>query len=101
MSAVIAIRSELEQRGDDFGRELGAALVLAGERAGRDGAVMREMIAVAAGEMRKAGAWLRDCAIPDKLIADYDRACRKGFQAALHAGMVGWQEEAAEGAQAA
>ncbi len=102
MSTVIAIRSELEQRGEDFGRELGTALVLAGERAGRDRHLMHEMIAVAANEMRKASAWLRDGAIPDKLVADYERACRKGFETALHAGMKGWRvEAAAEGAQAA
>jgi hypothetical protein len=102
MSAVIAIRSELEQRGDDFGRELAAALVLAGEHAGRDRSLMREMTAVAAHEMRKAVGWLREGALPDRLIADYERACRKGFEATLHAGMLNWAEEGpAEGVQAA
>lgn len=102
MSAVIAIRSELEQRGDDFGRELAAALVLAGEKAGRDRNLMREMTAVAANEMRKAVAWLREGELPAKLIAEYERACRKGFQAVLHAGMQGWDAEvAAEEAQRA
>jgi hypothetical protein len=102
MSAVIAIRSELEQRGDDFGRELGQALVLAGERAGRDREMMREMTAVAASEMQRAVAWLREGALPEKLIAEYERSCRKGFQTALHAGMKNWDAEvAAEGVQAA
>lgn len=93
MSAVIAIQSEIQERGSEFGRELGAALVLAGERAGRDRELMREMTAVAAGEMRKSAEWLRECALPEKLIADYDGACREGFRTALHAGMQGWQPE--------
>jgi hypothetical protein len=97
MSAVIAIRSELEVRGDDFGRELAAALVLAGERSGRDRGLMREMTAVAANEIRKAVAWLREGEIPERLIADYERACRKGFAAVLHTGMQGWDAEVATG----
>ncbi len=81
---------------------LAQALVLAGEHAGRDRDMMREMIAVAASEMRKAVAWLREGELPEKLVADYERACRKGFQAALHAGVKSWDAEvAAEGAQAA
>jgi hypothetical protein len=93
MSAVIAIRSELEQRGDDFGRELASALVLAGERGDRDPGLMREMTAVAASEIRKAIAWLREGELPEKMIADYERACRKGFEAVLHAGMKSWDAE--------
>ena len=103
MSAVIAIRSELEERGEDFGKELAAALVLAGERAGRDPSMMRAMTAVAAHEMRKAAAWLVDGAIPDRLVADYERACRKGFETVLHAGIQEWRqgEHAADGRAAA
>jgi len=95
MSAVIAIRSELEQRGDDFGRELASALVLAGERSGRDAGLMREMTAIAASEIKKAIAWLREGDLPEKLIAEYERACRKGFQTVLHAGMQSWDAEIA------
>jgi hypothetical protein len=102
MSAVIAIRSELEERGNDFGRELASALILAGERSGRDRGLMREMTAVAANEIRKAVAWLREGEIPGKLIADYERACRKGFEAVLHAGMQSWDAEvSADGEQRA
>jgi hypothetical protein len=102
MSAIIAIRSEIEGRGYEFGRELGAALVLAGDRAGRDRALMHEMTAVAANEMRKSAEWLRECALPEKLIAEYDSACREGFRTALHAGMQDWQPETqAEAAQQA
>jgi hypothetical protein len=102
MCAVVTIRTELEERGDEFGRELGAALVLAGEQAGRDRELMREMTAVAANEMRKAVEWLRDGTLPENLIADYERACRNGFRSALHAGMQDWQTDAAaEGAQQA
>ncbi len=102
MSAVATIRTELEERGDAFGRELGAALVLAGEQSGRDRDLMREMTAVAANEMRTAVEWLRDGTLPEKLVADYERACRNGFRSALHAGMQSWQADApAEGAQQA
>ncbi len=103
MSTVIAMRTELEERGHDFGRELAAALVLAGERADRDRQLMREMTAVAAGEMRKAVEWLRENTLPEQFIAEYERACRKGFQSTLHALMRDWREEqtAADGVQAA
>ncbi len=85
MSATIAMRTELEERGYSFGRELAAALVLAGDRFGRDRQAMREMTAVAAREMRKAVEWLREGELPDPLVADYERSCRTGFQTTLHA----------------
>ncbi len=103
MSSIIAMRTELEERANEFGRELAAALVLAGERAGRDRQMMREMTAVAAREMRKAVEWLREGALPERLVEDYEHACRKGFQTTLHALMrVGREDQpAADGAQVA
>ncbi len=102
MSAVLAIRTELEQRAEEFGRELAWALVLAGERAGRDRRIMREMTAVAGREMRAAVEWLRVGDLPERIVQDYERACRKGFQAELHFAMRGWRDDQpAEAAQQA
>jgi hypothetical protein len=101
MSSVVAIRSELEQRAAEFGRELAAALMLAGEQCGRDRAMMREMTAVAAGEMRKAVDWLRQGELPEPVVADYEAACRAAFESMLHHGMRGWSRDAAASAQAA
>jgi hypothetical protein len=81
MSSVVAIRSELEQRAAEFGRE---------------------MTAVAAGEMRKAVDWLRQGELPEPVVADYEAACRAAFESMLHHGMRGWSRDAAAtGAQAA
>ena len=93
--------SELQLRGNEFGRELAAALVLAGDRAERDHQVMREMTAVAAREMRNAVEWLRGSGLPEQIVADYDRACRKGFQAELHRGMVRWEKPSHQARHAA
>ncbi len=102
-TAVATPLSELETRGDEFGRELAVALVLAGERADRDHATMRAMTAVAAREMRAAVDYLRAAELPQHLVHDYERACRNGFQAELHGAMEAWRKDTAteRGQQAA
>lgn len=102
MSEAVEMRlSELQERADEFGRELAAALILAGEEGGRDRGLMREMTAVAAREMRAAVDWLREGGLPVALVADYERACRNGFQAELHGAMRRWEAETGGEARAA
>lgn len=79
--------TELEQRGDAFGRELASALVLAGERSGGDGRLMREMAGVAVGEVRKSVRYLADQGLPDSLVLEYEHACRTGFEAEFSVSM--------------
>jgi hypothetical protein len=92
-ASATVVMSELQQRGDDFGRELAAALILAGERAGRDRDLMREMTAIAAREMRVAVDWLREGNLPERLVNDYERACRNGFRSALHRAIEHWRTD--------
>ncbi len=87
------MRNKLDERGRYFGGELAVALVLAGKRTGRDRQKMREMAAVAAREMRAAVEWLRQGALPETLVNDYEHACREGFQTTLHMAMLDWQED--------
>jgi len=93
------VSPSIEERADAFGRELAAALVLAGDRAGRDRAMMRAMTAVAGSEMRRAIEHFHANEIPAVMVERFERACRSGFQAELHSALANWQD--AGSAQAA
>lgn len=75
--------AEIQQSGQEYGKELAAALVLASNRIGADTAAKREMAQIVLREIDSAVETLRKSSAPLLLIAAYEQACRAGVKEEL------------------
>ena len=68
----------LNDRGRELGSNLGAALILAAERHGRDREFARELVRIVVREIEVAADRLRMAGLSAPVIEAYRSACREG-----------------------
>ena len=74
---------EVRRRGNEYGRELAAALVLASSRGNPDRAMKRQMAQIVLDQIEPAVEALKNGAFPERRIQIYERAVRSGVHEEL------------------
>ena len=80
MSSRVQTEKEVRRRGNEYGCELAAALVLASSRGDADRALKRQMAQVVLDQIEDAVRELRGGAFPADLIQIYERGAREGVR---------------------